>query len=334
MDWMQRRAMLLGQARTFAPADEGGSGGGGEGEGGAAGDGAEGDDQGGVEDQGEGGGSILDMATGDKAKADGEGDGDGDYTPPDFLPEHLRGKDPDETLKKLHEAYAGARKALSKGTGKLEGEVPDSPDGYTFEDTGTDDEPDKVYAELTSEASKPLVTMAQKAAHKMGIPDKAFQGFMREFVAGAEDIGLPVGISDEEAQQISAEAEMERLTEIVGSGAEASTLVNTVKTYAQKLVDRGTISKDDIAEFGTMVGTAESAHLFYRIMTAELGEKPIPAAEGGSGSITATDAYALHAKASAMPDGAEKQAAMEEAQRAMQKAFGQNSSGSVPSAVL
>lgn len=331
MNWMQRRAMLLGQTRTFAPADEGGAGGG---EGDAAGDGGDGDDQSGGDGEGEGGGSILDMASGDKGKGEGDGEGDGDYTPPDFLPEHLRGKDPDETLKKLHEAYAGARKALSKGTGKLEGEVPDSPDGYTFEDTGTEDEPDKVYAELMSEASKPMVTLAQKAAHKMGIPDKAFQGFMREFVANAEENGLPIGVDDEEAQKISAEAEMERLTELVGSGVEASTLVNTVSNYAQKLVDRGTIAKDDLAEFAIMVGTAESAHLFYRIMTAELGEKPIPAADGGSGSITPTDAYALHAKASAMPEGAEKQAAMEEAQRAMQKAFGQNSSGSVPSSVL
>lgn len=330
MIWNQRKAMILGHVRTFAPAEDGGSGGGGQGED-SSGDA---DDVGGEGDAGgEGGGSILDMANKGGEGGEGEGEG-GEYTAPDFLPEHLRGKDADETLKKVHDAYAGARKALSKGGNKLDGEVPDKPDGYTFEDAGSEEEPDRIFAELTSEASKPMVDMARKAAHKAGIPDKAFAGFMRDFVAGAAEGGLPIGVDDVEAQQISAEAEMEKLTELVGSGSEASTLVNTVSTYAQKLVDRGTIAKEDMAEFGVMVGTAESALLFYRIMTAELGEKPIPVAEGGAGAVTQTDAYALHAKASALPDGAEKTLAMEEAQRAMQKAFGQNPTGSVRSSVL
>jgi len=327
--------MILGHGRTFAPADEGGSGGGGEGDGGGSEGEGSGDGAGGEGDAGnQGGGSILDLANKGGEGDQGKGGEGGEYTAPDYLPEHLRGKDADETLKKVHDAYAGARKTLSKGGNKLDGDVPDKPDGYTFEDTGSEKEPDKVFAELTSEASKPMVDMARKAAHKAGIPDKAFAGFMRDFVAGAAEGGLPIGVDDGEAQQISAEAEMEKLTELVGSGAEASTLVNTVSTYAQKLVDRGTIASEDLGEFGVMVGTAESAHLFYRIMTAELGEKPIPAAEGGAGTMTQTDAYALHARASALPDGAEKTQAMEEAQRAMQKAFGQNPTGSVRSSVL
>lgn len=328
MTWYTRRTMLLG-GRTFSPADEGGSGDGGSGDGDGEGGDGSGDGEGdGSSDKG-GSGSILDLATGgDKAKP-----GDGEYKAPDFLPEHLHGKDDADTLKKVHDAYAGARKSLSKG-GQGDTDVPEKSDGYEFVDTSKDDKPDKVFAELTSEASKPVVSLAQKAAHKIGLGGAKFNEFMREFVSGAAESGLPIGVGDGEAQAISAEAEMERLTEIVGSGSEASTLVNTVSTYAQKLVDRGTIAQDDLSEFAAMVGTAESAHLFYRILTAELGEKPIPAAEGGAGTVTQTDAYALHAKASAMPDGAEKSQAMEAAQRAMQKAFGQNPTGSVKSSVL
>jgi hypothetical protein len=179
-----------------------------------------------------------------------------------------------------------------------------------------------------------MVDMARRAAHKAGIPDKAFAGFMRDFVAGAGESGLPIGMDDGEAQEISSAAEMEKLTELVGSGTEASTIVNTNQTYIEKLVARGTLHQDDMAEFRVMVGTAESSNIFYKILTAELGEKPIPVAEGGAGAMSQTDAYALHAQASALPDGAEKTQAMEGAQRAMQKAFGQNSGGSVRSSVL
>jgi hypothetical protein len=334
MTWNVRRAMLLGQGRTFAPADEGGGGGGegGEGEGNA--DGGEGEGEGSGEGDGDAGkvksGSILDMAKpGDKP-----GEGEGDYKAPDYLPEHLRGKDNDETMKKLHEAYAGARKTLSKGNNKIEGTLPEKPEDYTFEDTGKEGEPDKVFAELSSEASKPMVDMARRAAHKAGIPDKAFAGFMRDFVAGAGESGLPIGMDDGEAQEISGAAEMEKLTELVGSGVGASTIVNTNQRYLEKVVARGTLHEDDMAEFRIMCGTAEGANIFYKILTAELGEKPIPVAEGGAGAMSQTDAYALHAQASSLPDGAEKTQAMEAAQRAMQKAFGQNSSGSVRSSVL
>lgn len=331
MTWLQRRMLLNGRGPVFQAAGEGE---GGAGDAGGAGGGGAGGDAGGAGDAGDkGGGSILDLAS--KAKPGEAKPGEpGQYTAPDFLPDHLRGKDADETLTKLHTAYKGARDAMAKGRGKLDGDVPEKSDGYTFEDTGTADAPDKIFAELTNEASKPLVSAAQKAAHKMGIPDKAFQGFMREFVASAGESGLPIGMDDGEFQQISGEAEMEKLTELVGSGLEATTLVNTVENYAQKLVSRGTMTKDDLAEFRVMVGTAESAHLFYKILTGELGEKPIPRTVGADGAMTSTEAYAMHARASALPQGSERTQAMEEANRAMVKAHGENSAGSVRSSVF
>lgn len=323
-----------------APADEGGSGGSGDeggdaggGEGDAGGEGGEGGEGG----SGEGGSSsILDFATkGDKGN--GEGDA-GDWKLPDGmeLPDHLVGSNADDTLAKVAKAYSGARRELStraKESGQLEGSVPESPDGYEITADGDDD---KIAAELNSEASKPIVDSFRKAAHELGIPDKAFNDFMRKGMAGLEEAGIPIGVSNEDAARISGEAELETLTETYGK-QEAGTIINTLSTYGEKLAARGVLKDEsDVEEFGQMVGTARAAAIFHRILTGELGEKPIPPADGMDGSISPQEAQAAYSEASRMKPGAEKDAAMAEAQRKMEKAFGNQpaQTGSVRSSVL
>jgi len=317
-------------APVWNPADEGAGGSGdGGGDGGASG---EGQGAGGDGGEGSGNSSILDFAT------KGEGKAEGDWKLPDGLelPAHLVGISADDTLAKLTKAYQGARRELStkgKGDGKLEGAVPDSPDGYVFEAEGKDD---AIAAELNSEASKPYVDAFRKAAHKLRIPDKAFSQLMREGLAGVAESGIPIGLSDDAAVKISGEQEMASLVKEVGQ-KEAGTIVNTISAYARKLADRGVLQNEgEVAEFAQMVGTAKAARIFHRILTGELGERPIPTADGADGSVTPQEAYAKHAAASRMAPGAEKDAAMAEAQRAMQKAFGNSASptGSVRSSVL
>lgn len=327
-------------APVWSPADEGSGGSGGEG--GDGGSGGEGEGAGGEggggdgEGQGQGNSSILDFATKTGGK-EGEGDGDAWKLPEGMeLPDHLVGSTADETLAKVTKAYQGARRELSqkgKGEGKLEGAVPDDPDGYKFDPEGDDD---KIAAELNSEASKPYVDAFRKAAHKLGIPDKAFTQLMREGLSGIAENGMPIGVSNEEAQKISGEQEMASLVEEVGQ-KEASTIVNTIGTYADKLAQRGVLKDEqDVSEFAQMVGTARAARIFHRILTGEMGEKPIPQADGADGSVTPQEAYAKHAAASRMKPGAEKDAAMAEAQRLMQKAFGNSpqATGSIRSGVL
>lgn len=325
-------------APVLSPADEGSGGSGGEG--GDGGSGGEGEGAGGEggsgdgEGHGQGNSSILDFATKGKTK---EGDGDAWKLPDGMeLPDHLVGSTADETLAKVTKAYQGARRELSqkgKGEGKLEGAVPDDPDGYKFDPEGDDD---KIAAELNSEASKPYVDAFRKAAHKLGIPDKAFTQLMREGLSGIAENGMPIGVSNEEAQKISGEQEMQSLVKEVGQ-KEASTIVNTIGTYADKLAQRGVLKDEqDVSEFAQMVGTARAARIFHRILTGEMGEKPIPQADGADGSVTPQEAYAKHAAASRMKPGAEKDAAMAEAQRLMQKAFGNSpqATGSIRSGVL
>jgi len=321
-------------APVWSPADEG-SGGSGEGDGGSGGDGAGGESEGGGGvGQGQGQSSILDFATKGTTK---EGDGEAWKLPEGVeLPDHLVGSTADDTLAKLTKAYQGARRELSrkgKGEGKLEGVVPDHPDGYVFDAEGDDD---KIAAELNSEASKPYVDAFRTAAHKLGIPDKAFTQLMREGLSGIAENGIPIGVSNEEAQKVSGEQEMAALVKEVGQ-KEASTIVNTIGTYADKLAQRGVLKgEQDMAEFAQMVGTSRAARIFHRILTGELGEKPIPMADGADGSVTPQEAYAKHAAASRMPAGSDRDAAMAEAQRLMQKAFGSSTqpNGSIHSAVL
>lgn len=321
-----------------APADEGGSGGG-EGEAaGGEGDAGEGTDgNAGGEGEDTGGSSILDFATGKDGQGEGDTDG-GEWKLPDGmeLPEHLVGDSADDTLAKVAKAYSGARRELSqrsKDSGQLEGQVPESPDGYEITADGEDD---KIAAELNSEASKPIVDSFRKAAHELGIPDKAFNDFMRKGMAGLEEAGIPIGVSNEEAAQISGEAELATLTETYGK-QEAGTMINTISTYGEKLAARGVLKDEsDIQEFSQMVGTAKAAAIFHRILTGELGEKPIPPADGMDGSVSPQEAQSAYAQASSMKPGAEKDAAMAEAQRKMEKAYGTQpaQTGSVRSSVL
>lgn len=321
-----------------SPEDEGGSGGGeggqggeGEGEGGESSEGGEGD-------EGQRGGSILDFA--DKTGGEGEGDGDegGEWKLPDGLelPDHLVGTSANDTLARVAKAYTGARRQLSqraKESGQLEGQVPDDPDGYEIASEGDDD---KIAAELNSEASKPIVDAYRKAAHKLGIPDKTFNDFMRQGMQGLEEAGIPIGVSSEEAQQISSEAELESLSEQYGK-QEASTIINTISGYGEKLAARGVLKDEqDVDEFAQMVGTARAASIFHRILTGELGEKPIPPGEGMDGNVSPTEAQAAYARAQNLPEGSEKEAAMAEAQTMMEKAYGTQAapSGAVRTNVL
>lgn len=332
MDWATRRGMLIGRAPVFAPADEGAGAAqaGGEGDGAPA-DGGEG---GGEEGEGAAASSILDFAT--KTSGEQQQEGDAWQLPEGVdLPDHLLGQNAEETLAKVAKAYAGARRDISKGKSStsMQGDVPETFEGYTFEAESDDD---AIAAELNSEASKPYVDAFRKAAHKAGIPAAAFQQLMRDGMAGIGESGIPLGVSNEQAQQISGEAEMESLVKEVGQ-KEASTMINTISTYAQKLQARGVLSDEaDAAEFAQMVGTARAARIFHRILTGEMGERPIPVADGADGSVTSQEAYAAHARASAMPQGAERDQALSEANRLMQKAFGTSptQTGSLRSSVL
>jgi hypothetical protein len=327
---------------VWAAEGEGGGGGEGESDPGTGEDPGKGEG-GAAPDPGDGGGkaapSILDLAgkTGDDP---GEGKGEskaeekpldpGGWKPPEGIPDHLKGNDADETLAKLAKAYAGARTELAKG-GKQTGTIPEAPDGYALKPTG---DKDPVAAEWNSPESKVMVDAFQAAAHELKVPAEVFQGLMRKGLEKLQAQGVPIGLTEQEQIEASAEQEFESLQKVMGGHKQAATVVNTVDTYRQKLVDSGLMTKEEESEFRIMVGTGPSAALFYKIMTAEFGERSIPPADPMGGSVSLTDAYAAHAAAMSMKPGAERDAAIAAAQVSIRKAVGTESAGSVKSNVL
>jgi hypothetical protein len=274
------------------------------------------------------GSSILDFA--DKAKDDGTGDSDG-WTAPESVPEHLRGDSAEATIEKLAKAYNGRRKDIGKGEGEGAQDVPENVDGYTLEAAGDDD---AVAAEFNSEEAKPVVDAFKKAALDNGIGAEAFANFMRGGLQNMVEAGLPIGVSPDEAYEISGEAEMETLVNDLGP-KEAGTVVNTVEQYGLKQVERGVISEDEMNEFRIMAGTALGSKVMFKLITGEFGETPIPMPTENDGQVSAGTAYAAHAAAMKMPPGAERDEALAAAQGQMQKAFGtQNRPGAVRSNVL
>lgn len=92
---------------------------------------------------------------------------------PEGLPDHLLGKDDRDTLDKVSKAYAGARDAIAKF-----GSVPDAPEKYAFAPA------EAVAPYLPNVAEDPAFKAAQAAAHKHGLGDKQFAGFVNDFMAG------------------------------------------------------------------------------------------------------------------------------------------------------
>lgn len=96
---------------------------------------------------------------------------------PEGLPDHLLGKDERETIDKLFKVVDGYRKG-DAARGEKVGAVPDAPDKYSFTPAET------VAPYLPDVAEDPVFKAAQAAAHKHGLGDKQFAGFVNEFMGG------------------------------------------------------------------------------------------------------------------------------------------------------
>lgn len=263
--------------------------------------------------------TLMDLGGDDEGGDDKPDDKPAAPYKPEGIADNLLGKTDQETIDNLFKAHKGARDAIAKGVGKLEGEVHTDASKYQIESTGDDD---KIAAELNSEASKPIMDAFRAAAAEVGVPDKAFAKFMRMGVEKAAEAGIPIGLSEEEAIEISAAAEMEKLVEMAGDKKLAGQMHGAVKNFGEQLLAQGVLSKDDMAEWKVMVGTAESVKIMHRIMSERLGEKPIPVVlDGGAGALTQQDVQAEHHRALQMKAGPERDAAVKAAEEKFAKLY-------------
>lgn len=277
--------------------------------------------------------SILDF------KTDPKPEGADEWKLPDGLeiPDHLKGSNAEDTLRKMSVAYKGARQEISsrkKADGVLEGAVPKDIDGYNFDSLAIDPKDDPALQDLTSEESKPIVDAFRSAALEAGIPDQAFAKLMHGGMAKLMEGGLNIA-SGEEATRINGEAEMASLVEEVGQ-AGADQIIGQLDSYGQKLASRGILSEQaDVEEYAQMVGTARAARIMNRIIQSEFGERAIPPSDGVDGSVTVAEAYEQHASALRMPQGSDREEAIAAAEARIAKAMKeQGTPGQVKSRVL
>lgn len=252
------------------------------------------------------------------------------------IPDHLVGDDANATLAKLAKAYQGARAELSKGGQKPSeehGPVPDKLEGYEI---SGDDPEDPVIKDMSSEASKPIMDAWRKAAKDAGLGAKQFNAFMQAGYRNMIEGGLQINADPEKAAQVSGEAEYEALSSQVGK-AEADQILRQLDTFAVGLANRGILSsQEDVDEFGQMVGTARAARIMQRIIVGEFGTKPIPSAtDGPAGTPTIEEAYAAKDTALRLPQGAERDVALQRAEQMIQKAMQEGGQpGTIRSRVL
>lgn len=111
----------------------------------------------------------------EKAAAGTEG-----WKAPDFVPENLRGKSPEETLQKLTDAWKGYRDKEAKRE-----KLPEAPDGYTY---APSEKVKPYWAENV--ADDPVLQSVREAALAAEIPPSKFQGFMDAVLGSMVDMGL------------------------------------------------------------------------------------------------------------------------------------------------
>jgi hypothetical protein len=152
------------------------------------------DDGSGASSEGDAGGGAgaqpppagsADGTGGDAGTPDGQPPGDGGSSlsayQPEGLPEHLRGSNDKETIDRLFEAYSGARKAISKGD---LGTVPEQADGYPMEFS------EAVMEAIGDPKDDPLLMRVRDEAHKHGLTDKQFTGFLDSVMSAMLEDGL------------------------------------------------------------------------------------------------------------------------------------------------
>lgn len=266
--------------------------------------------------------SIMDFAK--RGEGEKPAEGGEKWKLPDGLEiaDHLVGDSAEDTLRKMSVAYAGARKELStrsKDAGVLEGTVPKDIDGYQITlDEKAKDNP--ALADLTSEASKPIVDAWRAAALEVGIPNEAFSKFMQQGVAKMAEGGLTIGNAQEQTE-LNGAAEYEALTKQLGKDG-ADMALHQLDTFGLKLQEHGILnSEEDLIEYAQMFGTARGAVIGQRMISVMFGEKAIPRGDGPDGEQTVAEARATLDAALKMPAGSDREAAVLRAEEGMKKAI-------------
>lgn len=222
----------------------------------------------------------------------GGGDGGGgSWTPPQGLPTEFAGADAGETLGKLlggysdlNNRFSGMREKLSKMPA-----APEKPDAYTFEPG------DKLKPYFGDVGKNPIFEHARTAAHKYGMSQEQFSGFISDTYQPMADAGLL-------PQPFNPETELKGFMTATGLDQKSTqeTLIANetfAKGLSAQLKDIPEALKGDVE--ATLLGLTDTAvgNVLIRALAGRLGESGIRiSGDGGNqGSLTADDLKKLDA---------------------------------------
>lgn len=214
----------------------------------------------------------------------GGGSGDG-WTAPQGLPSEFAGSNADETLGKLLTGYTdlnnrfgGMRDKLSKMPA-----APEKPDMYTFEPG------DNLKPFFGDIAQDPAFASARNAAHKHGLSQEQFAGFISDVYSPLVEQGVlaaPFNPATELKTFQSATGLDQRATqeELVATETFAKGLINQLKDVPETL-------KNDVSAMLLGMTDTAAGNVLLRALSGRLSENGIRVEGngGGEGALTADD---------------------------------------------
>lgn len=207
------------------------------------------------------------------AGTEGQTQGGGDpgtgaaFTPPEFLPEHLRGKDAAETLTKLAPEWKTQRDSLAQRWTP----PPEKPEGYEFAPAA---ELKQFFAD--DPAKDPAVGVLRSVAHKIGMAADKFAPFVNDVVDGLHKAGLigkEDGAPDYDAEMKALIPDDKRTAPEAEQKAAAKARHDNAQTFADTLLARKDIDEGMHEEFGILLESANGVRLVEYVIGQATGEK-------------------------------------------------------------
>lgn len=180
---------------------------------------------------------------------------------PEGFPDHLVGSNEKETLDKLFKAYMGARKDISKG-------IPQAPEKLEDYQLKLDE---TVMNDLVSDgADESRLNGFKEIALKAKLSEDQFNTVLSEYAKLAKSqIDQDMLMTEEVKQQW-----LKQSWEELGGVEQAKQTVSAVRNYANALVTKGVISREDLPTYEAMVSEAPFVKLMSKIIS-HTSEKPI-----------------------------------------------------------
>lgn len=190
----------------------------------------------------------------------------GSFYRPEGLPDHLVGKDGNETMDKLYGALKGYRERDAQAG------VPEKAEAYG---QFSGEIPETIKPHLETLKADPLFGRVADKALALRVPVSAYQGLVQEFLSVSSEMGLMEPIVNVEAERAALLPETAKHL----TAAEQKTAIEKrmgdnfayLDAMVERGADKGGLSKDD-AEFAkAMLGDSAKGHRFFEFVRAATG---------------------------------------------------------------